>query len=167
MAKSVNSIYTGRDLQSEIKTAIYEEFIKITFTLKCRFIFKDIAFSLPFLHCCPSSLSFQTSLCHVWTPAAQKETEKKVHNDKKVLESTAQESARQRLSLTFLPPEDVRSGFTESAFSLLDDLDLLLFSFSADSGESQEGLVLLLFLEASKNKMLAYINFYFMLSLFG
>lgn len=97
----------------------------------------------------------------------KKKQEKKVHNDKKVLESTAQESARQRLSLTFLPPEDVRSGFTESAFSLLDDLDLLLFSFSADSGESQEGLVLLLFLEASKNKMLAYINFYFMLSLFG
>lgn len=51
--------------------------------------------------------------------------------------------------LTFLPPEDVRSGFTDSAFSLLEDLDLLLFSFSAKSGESQEGLVLLLFLEES------------------
>lgn len=43
---------------------------------------------------------------------------------------------------TFLPPEDVRSGFTDSAFSLLEDLDLLLFSFSAESGESLEGLFL-------------------------
>lgn len=48
-----------------------------------------------------------------------------------------------------MPPEDVRSGFTDSAFSLLEDLDLLLFSFSAESGESQEGLVLLLFLNES------------------
>lgn len=31
--------------------------------------FKDIVFCLPFLHCCPFSLSFQTSLYHVWTPA--------------------------------------------------------------------------------------------------
>lgn len=54
-----------------------------------------------------------------------------------------------RAEVTFLPPEDVRSGFTDSAFSLLDDLDLLLFSFSAESGESQVGLVLLLFLEES------------------
>lgn len=55
--------------------------------------------------------------------------------------------------LTFLPPEDVRSGFTDSAFSLLEDLDLLLFSFSAKSGESQEGLVLLLFLEESGKRI--------------
>lgn len=34
-------------------------------------MFKDIAFSLPFLRCCPSSLSFLISPCHVWTPAAQ------------------------------------------------------------------------------------------------
>lgn len=33
---------------------------------------KDIAFSPPFLHCCPSSLS---SPCRVWTPA---NTEKQV-----------------------------------------------------------------------------------------
>lgn len=51
-----------------------------------------------------------------------------------------------------MPPEDVRSGFTDSAFSLLEDLDLLLFSFSAESGESQEGLVLLLFLEESEER---------------
>lgn len=54
--------------------------------------------------------------------------------------------------MTFLPPEDVRSGFTDSAFSLLEDLDLLLFSFSAESGESQEGLVLLLFLKESEER---------------
>lgn len=65
-----------------------------------------------------------------------------------------------QLSLTFLPPEEVRSGFTESAFSLLDDLDLLLFSFSADSGESEVGLELLLFLEASGNETLSCVNFY-------
>lgn len=64
---------------------------------------------------------------------------------------TDQEQERQA-NLTFLPPEDVRSGFTDSAFSLLEDLDLLLFSFSADSGESQEGLVLLLFLEESERE---------------
>lgn len=46
--------------------------------------------------------------------------------------------------VTFLPPEDVRSGFTDSAFSLLDDLDLLPFSFSADSGDSEGGLALFL-----------------------
>lgn len=51
--------------------------------------------------------------------------------------------------LTFFPPEDVRSGFTDSPFSLLEDLDRLLFSFSADSGESLDGLTLLLFLEES------------------
>lgn len=44
--------------------------------------------------------------------------------------------------MTFLPPEEVRSGFTDSAFSLLDDLDLLPFSFSAESGESEKGLAL-------------------------
>lgn len=54
--------------------------------------------------------------------------------------------------LTFLPPEEVRSGFTDSAFSLLEDLGLLIFSFSAESGESQEGLVLLLFLEESEKR---------------
>lgn len=55
----------------------------------------------------------------------------------------------QTQKLTFLAAEDVRSGFTDSAFSLLEDLDLLLFSFSAESGESQEGLELLLFLKES------------------
>lgn len=54
--------------------------------------------------------------------------------------------------MTFLPPEDVRSGFTDSAFSLLEDLDLLFFSFSAESGESQEGLMLLLFLKESEER---------------
>lgn len=54
--------------------------------------------------------------------------------------------------LTFLPPEDARSAFTDSAFSLLEDLDLLLFSFSGDTGESQEGLVLWLFLDESEKK---------------
>lgn len=34
-------------------------------------MFKDIVFSLPFLHCYPSSLSFQISLCRAWTPATQ------------------------------------------------------------------------------------------------
>ena len=59
-----------------------------------------------------------------------------------------------------MPPEDVRSGFTDSAFSLLDDLDLLLFSFSAESGESQEGLVLLLFLEESGKRRYCYFCFF-------
>lgn len=48
--------------------------------------------------------------------------------------------------------EDARSGFTDSAFSLLEDLDLLLFSFSTESGESHEGLELLLFLKESGEK---------------
>lgn len=52
------------------------------------------------------------------------------------------ERAMLEVDSTFLPPEDVRSGFTDSAFSLLEDLDLLLFSFSAESGESLEGLFL-------------------------
>lgn len=43
-----------------------------------------------------------------------------------------------------MPPEDVRSGFNDSVFSLLDDLDLLPFSFSAESGESEQGLALFL-----------------------
>lgn len=51
--------------------------------------------------------------------------------------------------LTFLPPEDVLSGFTESLFSLLEDLERLVFSFSADSGPSGEGLELLLFFSES------------------
>lgn len=59
----------------------------------------------------------------------------------------------QRLSagprFTFLAAEDARSGFTDSAFSLLEDFDLLLFSFSTESGESQDGLELLLFLKES------------------
>lgn len=63
---------------------------------------------------------------------------------------------RRRAQLTFLPPEDVRSGFMDSAFSLLDDLDRLLFSFSTDSGESQVGLVLLPFLEESGEKRCAF-----------
>lgn len=46
--------------------------------------------------------------------------------------------------VTFLPPEEVRSGFSASAFSLLDDLERLPFSFSAESGESEEGLALFL-----------------------
>lgn len=50
---------------------------------------------------------------------------------------------------TFLAAEDARSGFSDSAFSLLEDLDLLLFSFSTESGESHEGLELLLFLKES------------------
>lgn len=56
--------------------------------------------------------------------------------------------------VTFLPPEDVRSGFTDSAFSLLDDLDLFPFSFSAESGESAEGLVL--FLKESGKRRLQF-----------
>lgn len=32
---------------------------------------KDIAFSLPFLRCCLSFLSFQICLCRAWTPAAE------------------------------------------------------------------------------------------------
>ena len=50
--------------------------------------------------------------------------------------------------LTFLPPEEVLSGFADSPFSLLEDLGLF-FSFSAGSAESEEGLALLLFLEES------------------
>lgn len=46
--------------------------------------------------------------------------------------------------MTFLPPEEVRSGFSASAFSLLDDLERLPFSLSAESGESEEGLALFL-----------------------
>ena len=51
--------------------------------------------------------------------------------------------------LTFLPPEEVLSGFTESPFSLLEDLERLVFSFSAERGASEDGLVLLLFLQES------------------
>ena len=51
--------------------------------------------------------------------------------------------------LTFLPPEEVLSGFTESLFSLLEDLERLVFSFSAERGASEDGLVLLLFLQES------------------
>lgn len=51
--------------------------------------------------------------------------------------------------LTFFPPEDVLSGFTETLFSLLDDLERLVFSFSAEVGGSEDGLVLLLFLQES------------------
>lgn len=46
----------------------------------------------------------------------------------------------------------------DSAFSLLDDLDRLLFSFSADSGESQVGLVLLPFLEKSGAKIVHFVE---------
>lgn len=55
--------------------------------------------------------------------------------------------------VTFLPPEEVRSGFSASAFSLLDDLERLPFSLSAESGESEEGLAL--FLKESGEERLA------------
>lgn len=112
---------------------------------------KDIAFSPPFLRCCPSSLS---SPCRVWTPA---NTEKPVSEaigcsgitgPQMTSVNWARDSLQGR-TLTFLAAEDARSGFTDSAFSLLEDLDLLLFSFSTESGESHEGLELLLFLKES------------------
>lgn len=45
---------------------------------------------------------------------------------------------------TFLPPEEFLSGLADSPFSLLEDFDLLVFSLSAETGESEEGLALLL-----------------------
>ena len=48
-----------------------------------------------------------------------------------------------------MPPEEVLSGFTESLFSLEEDLERLVFSFSTDRGASEDGLVLLLFLQES------------------
>lgn len=49
-------------------------------------MFKDIAFSLLFLHCCPSSLSFQISLYRVWTPVAHEHKEEQNENRAKVKE---------------------------------------------------------------------------------
>lgn len=53
--------------------------------------------------------------------------------------------------MTFFPPVEVRSGLTESPFSLLEDLDLLLFSFSAEGGEPQ-GLSHWLFFAESEER---------------
>lgn len=102
--------------------------------------FKDIAFSLLFLRCCLSFLSFLISLSRAWTPAA----ETRLGSDQREWQHWWMFGYKRWRWATFLPPEDVRSGFTNSAFSLLDDLDLLPFSFSAESGESEEGLALFL-----------------------
>ena len=48
---------------------------KTDFSLRCSSMFKDIAFSPPLLHCCPSSLSSQISLCRVWTPGAHEQNQ--------------------------------------------------------------------------------------------
>lgn len=112
--------------------------------------FKDIAFSLLFLRCCLSFLSFLFSLSRAWTPAA----ETRLGSDQQERQQWWTFGYKRWRWATFLPPEDVRSGFTDSAFSLLDDLDLLPFSFSAESGESEEGLAL--FLKESGKRVLQF-----------